>query len=96
MKVKHYAQENQYAVTDTDEHGPVVIEWHIDDKPTGAACDGWIEGEGLFAPSDDQALPGDWLDEDGEPDPAGDWYHVTTGHRAVFGMPGKTLALYPI
>ena len=40
MKVKHYAQENKYAVTDTDEHGSVVIECHSSDKATGAAYAG--------------------------------------------------------
>jgi hypothetical protein len=57
MRVLHFDSARTdcavYAVTQTDEPGPCVITWVCDDDPCpGEQCDGWIEGDILFAPAD--------------------------------------------
>lgn len=82
-----------YAVTDYDDPGACVITWVTPGEEETVSCDGWIEGDRLFAPAEGTDPPGSNLNEEGLPDPNARWYDVESGRPALCGVAGVPLSV---
>lgn len=84
-----------YAVVDTAGDGPCRISWVAEDGTTepGTVVDGYAVADRLFWPGDADSAPGQYITEDGQPDPDAPWHDIETGRRAIIGIPGAPLAV---
>ena len=84
-----------YALVVDPRDGPCTIIWIDGEKmhATGDRVDGFIVGDKLFYPGQEQSDEGDYITEDDQPDPEAPWSDVSTGRRALVDIPGSPLTV---
>ena len=86
---------DDYAIADAAGDGPCRIGW-VDEQGQAdpdEEVDGYVVADRLFWPGTNYSHPGDYITEDGQPDPDAPWGDIETGQPAIIGLPGSPLAV---